>query len=131
MVVQPLPTHKLKIKDDEGSRQFTLKDVTYSIGRSTGCDIQLFSLFVSRRQATLEKGRREDGSYYYQIIDGDLQGNPSCNGLLVNGRKIKTHILEDQDEIVFAPEVSAIYYLERELIDEFDITLINPKMVGE
>ncbi|NEP00151.1 MAG: FHA domain-containing protein [Symploca sp. SIO2E9] len=131
MVVQPVPTHKLKIKDDEGSRQFTLKDATYSIGRSPGCDIQLFSLFVSRRQATLEKGRHEDGSYYYQIIDGDLQGKPSCNGLLVNGRKIKAHILEDKDEIVFAPQVSAIYYLERELIDEFDITLINPNMVGE
>ena len=126
MAAQPTSTHKLKIKDDEGHRQFTLKSATYTIGRSPGCDIQLFSLFVSRRQATLERGRREDGSDYYQIIDGDLQGKPSCNGLVVNGHKIKTHVLEDKDEIIFGPQVSAIYCLEREAVDEFDITLINP-----
>jgi pSer/pThr/pTyr-binding forkhead associated (FHA) protein len=80
---------------------------------------------------------RADGSYYYRIVDGDIKGKPSANGLLINGRKLQAHDLQDEDEIVFGPQVRAIYYvLKREVIptgppDEFDITLISPGMIGD
>jgi hypothetical protein len=108
----------------------------YSIGRDPKCDIRLVSQFVSRRHATLVQLPNEDGSYYYRIVDGNLKGKPSANGLLINGRKAQAHDLQDEDKVVFGPQVYAIYYsLKRDAIstvppDEFDITLISPNMVG-
>ena len=108
-----------------------LKDLDrYSIGRDSNCDIRLLSKFVSRRHGTLERHERADGTYYYQITDGN-NGKPSANGLMINGRKRQTHILQDNDEIIFGPQVSITYTLVIEAIDQFDITLINPNMMME
>jgi len=123
--------HLLIINDDQGSNEYMLKDLDiYSIGRDSHCDIRLLSKFVSRRHATLERHERTDGTYYYQITDGN-NGKPSANGLMINGRKRQTHILQDNDEIVFGPQVSISYTLMSEAIDQFDITLINPNMMME
>ena len=110
----------------------------YTIGRDPKCDIRLVSQFVSRRHATLVRlPHEDDGSYYYRIVDGNLKGKPSANGLLINGRKLQAHDLEDEDEIVFGPQVRAIYYLlSRDTIpsgplDEYDVTLIGPNMMPE
>lgn len=129
--------HLLIIEDDKGRREFTLNNPVYSIGRDPKCDIRLVSQFVSRRHATLVQLPHEDGSYYYRIVDGNLKGKPSANGLLINGRKLQAHNLHNEDEIVFGPQVRAIYYLlQQDSVatvppDEFDITLISPNMVGE
>lgn len=137
MAVQPHQDHLLILEDEKGRKEFTLEKPLYSIGRDQGCDIKLFSQFVSRRHATLVRRPREDGSCYYRIVDGDFKGKSSANGLLINGRKLQAHDLQDEDEIVFGPKVKAIYYLlKRESIptgppDEFDITLISPNMVGD
>ncbi|MBV8884800.1 MAG: FHA domain-containing protein, partial [Chroococcidiopsidaceae cyanobacterium CP_BM_RX_35] len=59
----------------------------------------------------------------------------SANGILINGRKVSTHDLKNEDEIVFGPQVRAIYYLlGRETLttgpqDEWDVTLIGPNML--
>jgi pSer/pThr/pTyr-binding forkhead associated (FHA) protein len=133
----PHQTHLLIIEDDKGRREYTLDSPVYSIGRDPKCDIRLVSQFVSRRHATLMQLPNEDGSYYYRIVDGNLKGKPSANGLLINGRKLPTHDLTDQDHVVFGPQVQAIYYLlKRDAIvtvppDEYDITLISPNMVEE
>ncbi len=62
----------------------------------------------------------------------------SSNGLMINGRKIPAHNLNNEDEIIFGPQVRAIYYLlkntERLLStdsSEYDITLINPGMTED
>src|SRR4028118_1793630 len=129
--------HLLIIEDDRGRKEFPLEEPVYSIGRDPKCDIRLFSQFVSRRHATLVRRHREDGSPYYRIVDGNLKGKPSSNGLMINGRKLQAHDLEDEDEVVFGPQVSAKYYLlKRDAVptgppDEFDITLISPGMVGD
>lgn len=130
--------HLFIIEDNKGRREFILDAPVYTIGRDPKCDIRLVSQFVSRRHATLVRlPHEDDGSYYYRIVDGNLKGKPSANGLLINGRKLQAHDLEDEDEIVFGPQVRAIYYLlKREAIstvppDEFDITLISPNMVGD
>lgn len=137
MVSQPSQNHLLIIEDDQGLKEFNLDGPVYSIGRDPRCDIRLFSQFVSRRHATLVRLPREDGSAYYRIVDGDAKGKPSANGILINGHKIPAHDLRNEDEIVFGPQVRAIYYLlSRDTIpsgplDEYDVTLIGPNMMPE
>lgn len=137
MASEPHQNHLLIIKDDKGEHQYTLDSPVYSIGRDPKCDIRLVSQFVSRRHATLVQLPNEDGTYYYRIVDGNLKGKPSANGLLINGRKLQAHDLRDKDQIVFGPNVDALYHqLNRAAVstmppDEFDITLISPGMVGD
>ena len=108
--------------------------------QTKNCDIRLVSQFVSRRHATLVRLPRDDNSnrYYYRIVDGDAKGKPSSNGIMVNGRKMLAHDLKNEDEIVFGPQVRAIYYLLRDTMrvgqtdsSEYDITLINPGMTED
>lgn len=133
----PHQSHLLIIEDDKGRREYALESQVYSIGRDPKCDIRLVSQFVSRRHATLVQLPHEDGSYYYRIVDGNLKGKPSANGLLINGRKVPAHDLRDQDRIIFGPQVQAVYYLlKRDAIttvppDEYDITLISPNMAED
>ncbi len=137
MPSEPHQNHLLIIEDDKGRREYVLDAPVYSIGRDPKCDIRLVSQFVSRRHATLLHLPNEDGTYYYRIVDGNLKGKPSANGLLINGRKLQQQDLHNEDEIVFGPQVRAIYYLlKRDAVmtvppDEFDITLISPNMVGD
>ncbi len=102
--------HLLIIQDDKGCREFFLTESVHSLGRHPKCDIRLYSLFISRLHATLVRRTREDNEPYYQIIDGNLKGQLSANGFLINGRKSKAHDLDNEDEIVFGPGVSAVYY---------------------
>ncbi len=140
MAAQTNQSHLLIIEDDQGRKEFTLDRPVYSIGRDKNCDIRLVSQFVSRRHATLVRLPREDSShrYYYRIVDGDAKGKPSSNGIMVNGRKMLSHDLKNDDEVVFGPQVRAIYYLLRDTMragqtdsSEYDITLISPGMTEE
>lgn len=141
MAAEPNENHLLIIEDDQGRKEFTLDRPVYSIGRDRECDIRLVSQFVSRRHATLVRLPREDKkhSYYYRIVDGDAKGKPSSNGLMINGRKMPAHDLRNEDEVVFGPQVRAIYYLLRNTMrstgqmdaSEYDITLINPGMTED
>ncbi|MBE9007598.1 FHA domain-containing protein [Fortiea sp. LEGE XX443] len=132
--------HLLILEDDQGRKEFPLENSVYSIGRDRDCNIRLVSQFVSRRHATLVRLPREQNShsYYYRIVDGDAKGKPSANGLMINGRKIPAHDLKNEDEIVFGPQVRAIYYLLKNTqrsgqtdSSEYDITLINPGMTED
>ena len=136
----PVPqehNHLLIVEDDKGRKEVVLKAPVYSIGRDAQCDIRLVSHFVSRRHATLVRLPRQDGTHYYRIVDGDAKGKGSSNGLLINGRRMAAHDLENEDEIVFGPQVRAKYYqLRRDTqpsgpLDPFDITLINPSMLDD
>jgi len=133
-------SHLLILEDDQGRKEFPLENSVYSIGRDRDCNIRLVSQFVSRRHATLVRLPREQNghSYYYRIVDGDAKGKPSANGLMINGRKIPAHDLKNEDEIVFGPQVRAIYYLLKNTqrsgqtdSSEYDITLINPGMTDD
>lgn len=141
MAPEPPQNHLLIIEDGKGRRKFLLGKPTYSIGRDLKCDIRLSSLFVGRHHANLVQHFREDGSYYYRIVDGAREGKPSVNGILINGHKLQSHDLENEDVVVFGPCVRIIYFileadtlsnLDPDTLDlpEFDITLIDPKMVG-
>jgi pSer/pThr/pTyr-binding forkhead associated (FHA) protein len=140
MAAEPSENHLLIIEDDQGRKEFPLENPIYSIGRDRDCNIRLMSQFVSRHHATLVRlPRKNSQSYYYRIVDGDAKGKPSSNGLMINGRKIPAHDLKNEDEIVFGPQVRAIYYLlknnqrsgQSDSTDEYDITLINPGMTED
>lgn len=130
--------HILVVEDDRGRREVTLDESSYSIGRDAKCKIRILSQFVSRYHANIFRRTRTDGIQYYQIVDGDANGKPSVNGLMINGHKMDARDLEDEDEVVFGPQVRVIYYLQRgdtltnsEPLDEFDITLISPGMMDD
>ena len=101
----------LIIKDNQGRREISLEKEQYSLGRDPNSDIRIFSEFISRQHALLVRYQREDGSPYYQIIDGNAKGKRSANGLWINGRKLLFHNLQDEDEIVLGSDVGAKYYL--------------------
>ncbi len=135
--VKHLEEHVLVVSDGKGHREIKLQNQTYSLGRGQQCSIILQSQFVSRHHATLVKRESDDGNCY-RIIDGDSEGKTSVNGLLINGKKVRFHDLEDGDKVVFGPQVSAVYqYREYDLFptippdDPFDITLIDPAMIDD
>ena len=140
MSAEPLENHLLILEDDQGRKEFTLEKPVYSIGRDRDCNIRLRSQFVSRHHATLVRLPRKNSNqgYYYRIVDGDAKGKPSSNGLMINGRKVGAYDLRNEDEIVFGPQVRAIYYLLKNIqaagptdASEYDITLINPGMTDD
>ncbi|MDB9493941.1 FHA domain-containing protein [Spirulina major CS-329] len=135
--------HLLIVDDARGRRSVPLLTESYLIGRDRSCDIHLSSQFVSRHHAVLNRKTRSDGTVLYQIVDGDTKGRPSVNGLLINGKKLSTHNLQHGDEVVFGPQVSAIYQSRifpaqtnadhlpaMSPEDPFDITLIDPAMMS-
>lgn len=130
-------TSILIVEDSQGRREICLDNSVYSIGRDPKCDIRLASQFVSRHHATLVLLPKDEKKTLYRIVDGNLKGKPSANGMLVNGRKIQSHDLVNEDELVFGPQARAIFYqLARDTFsgiapDEFDITLISPNMVDD
>ncbi|EKQ66981.1 FHA domain-containing protein [Leptolyngbyaceae cyanobacterium JSC-12] len=137
MPIAPHQSHLLIIQDDKGRHEISLEGPKYTIGRDPSCEIRLVSQFVSRRHATLVQLPNDDGTYSYRIVDGIPAGKPSSNGLLINGRKLRAHNLQHEDRVVFGPKVSATYLLLKRdevstaPLDEFDITLIGPNMIGE
>lgn len=135
--VQPLKNHILILEDDKGRREIVLKKQKYSLGRGQNCDVRIYSLFVSRHHATLIREFDQNGYSYYQVIDGDGEGKPSANGILINGEKISHKKLQHGDKFVFGPQVTAVYqYRQIDIFptmpsdDPFDITLIDPAMIN-
>jgi pSer/pThr/pTyr-binding forkhead associated (FHA) protein len=136
-VLEPQEAHWLVVTDDNGSREVPLGGEVYSIGREPDNNIRLCSFFVSRRHATLVRRNREDGTYDYQLIDGNLKGQFSANGIIVNGHRLKSHILKNDDEIVFGPKISAKYFVSKRQgfksgpLDPLDVTLIDPSTLEQ
>ena len=102
--------HILAIEDPSFYREINLDAATYSLGRHSSNDIVLSCQKTSRNHATLL--RRTDvktNKYTYWILDGDLQGNRSRNGIYVNGKKTLVHELKNGDIIQFSGDARAKY----------------------
>ena len=107
---QALPV--LVVEDTKGKRIFYLDTNIYSLGRDSKASIVIHSKLVSRHHATLLRvSNPENINDLFQIIDGDLQGNHSTNGLLVNGKQCLSHTLQHKDVIKLGGEVQASYLL--------------------
>lgn len=103
--------HLLVIEDTQGQHAVSLEAATYSVGRDASNSIVLNSRLVSRQHAILLRVTApEAATYSFRIIDGDLQGQRSTNGLIVNGHRCFSHDLKHGDVIVFGGDVKAKYY---------------------
>lgn len=113
--LQPL-RHVLIIEESNFKRIITLNEPTYSIGRQSSNDIVLSLPKVSRHHATfLRRTDVKTNNYSYWLLDGDLQGNRSRNGIYVNGKKCLVHELKHEDVIKFGDEVTATYQILSDL----------------
>lgn len=102
--------HLLAIEDNQGKRIVTLEVATCSIGRDSSNSIVLYSHLVSRQHAILFRVTTpETDQHIFRIVDGDLQGKRSTNGLIINGKRCFSRDLQHGDEIVFGSDVKAKY----------------------
>ena len=107
--------HILVIEDPSFTREIQLDAATYSIGRHSSNDIVLSCQKTSRNHATLL--RRTDAKTSqcsYWILDGDLQGNRSRNGIYINGKKGLVHELQSGDVVHFSGDASVRYKISNE-----------------
>jgi PAS domain S-box-containing protein len=113
-------THSLIFEYQAKQQMLRLKNRTYTIGRQANNDIVIPEIVISRHHCTLfpvnystvssseASGHRIESIYW--IIDGDLQGNLSSNGLFVNGQRCLSHELRDGDRIEFSGSQAKIIY---------------------
>jgi len=124
--------HLLVIEDDRGKRMIALQEATCSIGRDVSNTIVLYSPRISRQHAILLRTTNpEVDGYLFRIVDGNLQGKRSRNGLIVNGKKCFSHDLTYGDEIIFGEEVKARYYVSSNPSDiEFLVSCESDDLSG-
>lgn len=117
--------HIFVIEDQKARRIISLDEPTYSIGRESSNDIVIYDQVVSRHHATLIriKPTSQNEGYSYRILDGDLEGNRSTNGLIINGQDSESHDLQHGDVILFGSQSKASYYI---VSTSLEIAMFNP-----
>jgi diguanylate cyclase (GGDEF)-like protein len=118
---QPLSSvrHILAVEDTEGQRLLPLESTSHSIGRDSTNSIVLKSKAVSRQHALLLRVTSSDpNNYGFLIIDGNLQGRRSKNGIKVNGKKCHSHRLKNGDQLLLGNLVKIRYLILPLLTDE-------------
>jgi diguanylate cyclase (GGDEF)-like protein len=104
--------HLLVVEDSQGQRTVPLQANTYSLGRGSTNSIVIHSRRVSRQHAILLRVTMPgEEAYRFRVIDGDLQGNRSTNGLFVNGQRCFSHDLQHRDLIEFGGGSAKAQYL--------------------
>ncbi len=93
-----------------------LENKQTTIGRSDDNDVILSSLQASRYHCYLtECCNEETQEIYYIITDGNIEGNPSNNGLLINQKKVlQSSNLKHGDIIEIGSEVTLTYFVDYE-----------------
>ncbi|MDJ0846177.1 EAL domain-containing protein [Crocosphaera sp.] len=101
----------LVLEDNNSRRTISLEESKYSLGRHSSNSIVINSKQVSRKHATLiKKFNRKTNQESFWILDGDLEGKKSQNGIFINGEKCTIYELKDGDLINFGCEVNASYH---------------------
>lgn len=104
--------HIIKIKYADVQQNIILKNEICSIGRHSSNHIIIHHPTVSRYHCSIlpVKYKDKDQEELFWIIDGDLKGNRSSNGLFINGNKSLSHELKSGDKITIGGnEVEIIY----------------------
>lgn len=122
--------HIFVIEDQKARRIISLEEPTYSIGRESSNDIIIYDHVVSRHHATLVRIKPTPNidNYSYRILDGDLEGNRSRNGLMINGQGTESHELKHGDVILFGSQSKASYYI---VSTSLEIALFNPLEISQ
>jgi diguanylate cyclase (GGDEF)-like protein/PAS domain S-box-containing protein len=116
--------HILVVEDQKSKRIVALRDNTYSLGRDPGSSIVIYDRQVSRHHATLLRVTDyQNHQDFYRVIDGNLQGKKSTNGIMINGKYSLSHELRPGDTIRFGSKAKATYQLvsqstEMELLEK-------------
>ncbi|HIK38731.1 MAG: EAL domain-containing protein [Geminocystis sp.] len=110
--------HILTIKYGDVVQRISLNQEVYSVGRHSSNKIVIHHPIVSRFHCTIlpVKYKGEAQQNLFWIIDGDLKGNRSSNGIFVNGNKILSHELKTGDIIHIGGEEIEMTY---EIIEGF------------
>ncbi|GBF79631.1 EAL domain-containing protein [Aphanothece sacrum] len=104
--------HILVIADQKSRRIVPLAQSNYSIGRDPNSSILLYDRQVSRHHATLLRiNDVQNEQPCYRIVDGNLQGKRSTNGITINGKYCLSHELQPGDLVRFGSKSQANYYV--------------------
>ncbi len=124
--------HLVVLEDERGRRPIPLEAVTYTIGRDPTNSIVVASKLVSRQHAILLRVTAPDSAnYIFRIVDGDLQGKRSTNGILINGQRAFSHDLQHGDMISLGGDVKARYFNFQNMTDqEFQGFCENSDILG-
>ena len=110
----PQIRHVLVLQDEQGIRLICLESSSHSVGRDASNSLALRAKDVSRQHAYLLRvsSQREPDNYGFMLIDGDLQGKRSRNGVFINSQRLSTqHRLQHGDLIRFAQHVFCRYLI--------------------
>jgi len=111
-------THVLVLEDENSRQTIILEEANYSIGRDPRNKIPLISKKVSRFHATLlRRTDMKNRAFSYWLLDGDLQGNRSTNGIFINDKRCLVQELKHEDIIRFGLEIQGSYYVLNNISD--------------
>lgn len=102
--------HILIVESTESKKAVTIKSSLYTIGRHPNNALIFSDKQVSRYHATIMWLKSpENNECSYWILDGDINGKRSLNGISVNGNKGKLHPLKDGDIISIGDHIKIRY----------------------
>lgn len=123
---QIAPIHIINISYGNIRQRIVLNNETYSIGRHSSNKIVIHHPTISRFHCTIlpVKYQGNNQQSLFWIIDGDLKGNRSSNGIFVNGNKSLSHELNSKDCITIGGhEVEFVYEILYDLsVDSLKIS---------
>jgi signal transduction histidine kinase/CheY-like chemotaxis protein/HPt (histidine-containing phosphotransfer) domain-containing protein len=122
----PTVYHFLVICDPLGKRTIPLEAETYSIGRDARNSIVVSSRAVSRHHATLI-AQKEANTVGFRIVDGNLEGQRSTNGISINDLPCYTYDLKNGDRIAIGEQVRAQYFHATSIEA---LAAINPQLIS-
>ncbi len=112
--------YQLVVDSPSFKKVIRIQNSCYSIGRHPSNNIVIPSPQVSRRHATLIKKIHPNLDISFHIIDGDLEGHRSRNGVWVNGESYLERELNHGDVIALAEDIQIFYQ-----------AIPNPTFTGE
>ena len=105
-------SHVLIIEGKNDHRIIYLENSLYEIGRLNDSHIRVKDKAVSRYHATIVKEfNTEELIFYYKILDGNLSGEKSKNGLVINNKHYQSKVLEHGDLISFTNDIKARFFV--------------------
>ncbi|MBD2654526.1 EAL domain-containing protein [Synechocystis sp. FACHB-383] len=101
--------YQLVVDSPSFKKVIRLQNSCYSIGRHPSNTIVIPSPQISRRHATLIKKINPNLDISFHIIDGDLEGHRSRNGVWVNGESHLDYELVHGDVIALSEDIQIFY----------------------
>ena len=127
---KPTLNHALIVKDRNGPKAYWLTAEVYTLGRDADNSICIDSQYVSRKHALLYRVSDGKGGFLYQILDGDVNGTPSTNGLFMDDNRIDFLNLENGNEIRMSCDVTVTYVTTSKTFDYILSTYERTRIAG-